>query len=193
MRAGPGFGEFVNDQETIFERIGRGQDPKTSAVVDHGTPGQWHGAKATTTVACKNDDEVRHQAGGTPSRAKPSIDSFLGENRFYKGSSTLSNRTTSQSGASWNCRTLSHVGRSRFPHEPCERYGAEFSFSLAQGHNPRLARQNRLRPRMLTATLRRPLRPKTTWPPTSPPCRPLMPLSPPSTTASNAYTRPCRL
>ncbi|GAA5954462.1 hypothetical protein JCM8115_004597 [Rhodotorula mucilaginosa] len=58
MDKGPGFGEFVNDQETIFERIGRGQDPKTSAVVDHGTPGQWHGAKATTTVACKNDDEI---------------------------------------------------------------------------------------------------------------------------------------
>ncbi|GAA5979784.1 hypothetical protein JCM10908_003044 [Rhodotorula pacifica] len=58
MDKGPGFGEFVNDQETIFERIGRGQDPKTSAVVDHGTPGQWHGAKATTAVACKNDDEI---------------------------------------------------------------------------------------------------------------------------------------
>ncbi|GAA5998067.1 RNA exonuclease [Rhodotorula paludigena] len=58
MEKGPGFGEFVTDQETIFERIGRGQDPKTSAVVDHGTPGQWHGAKATTAIACSNDDEV---------------------------------------------------------------------------------------------------------------------------------------
>lgn len=66
MCAGPGFGEFVNDQETIFERIGRGQDPKTSAVVDHGAPGQWHGAKATTTVACKNDDEVRQADGHFP-------------------------------------------------------------------------------------------------------------------------------
>ncbi|GAA6034983.1 hypothetical protein JCM8097_002129 [Rhodosporidiobolus ruineniae] len=58
MEKGPGFGEFVTDQETIFERIGRGQDAKTSAVVDHGTPGQWHGAKATTAIACSNDDEV---------------------------------------------------------------------------------------------------------------------------------------
>ncbi|GAA5885123.1 hypothetical protein JCM6882_007239 [Rhodosporidiobolus microsporus] len=58
MEKGPGFGEFVTDQETVFERIGRGQDPKTSAVVDHGTPGQWHGAKATTAIACTNDDEV---------------------------------------------------------------------------------------------------------------------------------------
>ncbi|GAA6006093.1 hypothetical protein JCM10207_000520 [Rhodosporidiobolus poonsookiae] len=58
MEKGPGFGEFVTDQETVFERIGRGQDAKTSAVVDHGTPGQWHGAKATTAVACTNDDEV---------------------------------------------------------------------------------------------------------------------------------------
>ncbi|GAA5948990.1 hypothetical protein JCM21900_003164 [Sporobolomyces salmonicolor] len=58
MEKGPGFGEFVTDQETIFERLGRGQEPKTSAVVDHGTPGQWHGAKATTAIACTNDDEV---------------------------------------------------------------------------------------------------------------------------------------
>ncbi|BGP53492.1 hypothetical protein JCM8202_001136 [Rhodotorula sphaerocarpa] len=58
MEKGPGFGEFVVDQETIFERIGRGQDPKTSAVVDHGSPGQWHGAKATTAVACQTDEEV---------------------------------------------------------------------------------------------------------------------------------------
>lgn len=57
--AGPGFGEFVNDQETIFERISRGPEPKSSAVVDHGTPGQWHGAKAKTAIACTNDDEVR--------------------------------------------------------------------------------------------------------------------------------------
>lgn len=59
MYAGPGFGEMTIDQETIFERIGRGQDAKTSAVVDHGTPMQWIGAKATTAVACKDDDEVR--------------------------------------------------------------------------------------------------------------------------------------
>lgn len=56
--SGPGFGEFINDQETIFERIARGPEPKTSAVVDHGTPGQWHGAKAKTAIACTNDDEV---------------------------------------------------------------------------------------------------------------------------------------
>ncbi|GAA5973295.1 hypothetical protein JCM11641_003057 [Rhodosporidiobolus odoratus] len=58
MEKGPGFGEFVTDQETVFERIERGNDPRTSAVVDHGTPGQWHGAKATTAIACSNDDEV---------------------------------------------------------------------------------------------------------------------------------------
>ncbi|GAA6060288.1 hypothetical protein JCM10212_002929 [Sporobolomyces blumeae] len=58
MEKGPGFGEFVTDQETIFERLSRGQDPKTSAVVDHGTPGQWHGAKATTAIPCQSDQEV---------------------------------------------------------------------------------------------------------------------------------------
>ncbi len=30
----------------------------TSAVVDHGNPGAWHGQKATTCVACKSDAEV---------------------------------------------------------------------------------------------------------------------------------------
>ncbi|KAL8279273.1 hypothetical protein RQP46_008310 [Phenoliferia psychrophenolica] len=58
MQKGPGFGEFVTDQETVFERIARGPEPKTSAVVDHGTPGQWHGAKAQTTIACSTDDEI---------------------------------------------------------------------------------------------------------------------------------------
>ncbi|KAK4704396.1 RNA exonuclease, partial [Phenoliferia sp. Uapishka_3] len=58
MQKGPGFGEFVTDQETIFERIARGPEPKTSAVIDHGTPGQWHGAKAQTTIACSTDDEI---------------------------------------------------------------------------------------------------------------------------------------
>ena len=58
LQKGPGFGEFVNDQETIFERIARGQDPKTSAVVDHGTPSQWHGAKAKTAIGCQTDEDV---------------------------------------------------------------------------------------------------------------------------------------
>ena len=58
LQKGPGFGEFVTDQETVFERIARGQDPKTSAVVDHGTPSQWHGAKAKTAIGCQTDDEV---------------------------------------------------------------------------------------------------------------------------------------
>lgn len=58
FRTGPGFGEFTNDQETVFERIARGPEGKTSAVVDHGAPGQWHGAKAKTAIACTNDEEV---------------------------------------------------------------------------------------------------------------------------------------
>jgi RNA exonuclease 1 len=56
-RVGPGFGEFTNDQESIFERIAR-SSVKTAAVVDHGSPGQWHGAKAHTAIACKSDEEV---------------------------------------------------------------------------------------------------------------------------------------
>lgn len=58
MQKGPGFGEFVSDEETIFERMARGPEPKTSVVVDHGTPGQWHGAKANTAIGCSNDESV---------------------------------------------------------------------------------------------------------------------------------------
>jgi RNA exonuclease 1 len=55
---GPGFGEFSNDQESIFERIARSPAFKRAAVVDHGSPGQWHGAKAQTAVPCTSDEEV---------------------------------------------------------------------------------------------------------------------------------------
>ncbi|KAJ3558462.1 hypothetical protein NM688_g908 [Phlebia brevispora] len=56
---GPGFGEFKIDFESIFERMSRARNGTvTSAVVDHGQPAIWHGSKASTTVACKSDDEV---------------------------------------------------------------------------------------------------------------------------------------
>ncbi len=47
------------DYESIFERMSRARNGVvTSAVVDHGQPATWHGSKATTTVACKSDEEV---------------------------------------------------------------------------------------------------------------------------------------
>ena len=57
---GPGYGEFKTDQESIFERIARStrSGGVKTAVVDHGTPGNWHGAKATASVACKTDEDV---------------------------------------------------------------------------------------------------------------------------------------
>ncbi|KIM45581.1 hypothetical protein M413DRAFT_66110, partial [Hebeloma cylindrosporum] len=70
MEGGPGFGEFRVDYESIFERMGRsggggggGGGGKAaggvkSAVVDHGSPGVMHGAKASTAVGCKTDEEV---------------------------------------------------------------------------------------------------------------------------------------
>jgi len=65
LECGPGFGEFKIDHESIFERMGRagssrankGSTVKT-AVVDHGNPAVMHGSKASTAIACKNDDEV---------------------------------------------------------------------------------------------------------------------------------------
>lgn len=59
--AGPGFGEFKTDQESILERLarstGRGM-AISSAVVDYGNPSSWHGAKASVAVACKSDADV---------------------------------------------------------------------------------------------------------------------------------------
>lgn len=56
---GPGYGEFKVDFESIFERMSRARNGTVSSiVVDHGNPANWHGSKATTTIACKTDEEV---------------------------------------------------------------------------------------------------------------------------------------
>jgi RNA exonuclease 1 len=50
------------DCESICERMTRslrnGIGGTRSAVVDHGNPSFMHGAKATTTIGCKSDQEV---------------------------------------------------------------------------------------------------------------------------------------
>ncbi|KAH7339501.1 hypothetical protein B0J17DRAFT_767226 [Rhizoctonia solani] len=62
MKEGPDFGVFKQDVESIFERLsksnGRHGKGSTSAVIDHGNPRAWHGAKATAAVSCQTDDEV---------------------------------------------------------------------------------------------------------------------------------------
>lgn len=90
----------MTDQETIFERIARGPEPKTSAVIDHGTPGQWHGAKAQTTIACTTDDEVRFERSLPPLRVVQ-LTSTL-RRRFSTACSRRSEVTTSRSVASWS-------------------------------------------------------------------------------------------
>lgn len=56
---GPGYGEFKVDYESIFERLSRARNGGVSSVVvDHGNPASWHGSKATSTIACKTDEEV---------------------------------------------------------------------------------------------------------------------------------------
>jgi len=71
VKNGPGFGEFAVDTESILERMARrsangsvnisggvGGGIIRTGVVDYGTPSSWMGAKATSTVACKCDDDV---------------------------------------------------------------------------------------------------------------------------------------
>ncbi|KAG8822435.1 hypothetical protein FRC19_006014 [Serendipita sp. 401] len=62
FKNGLGFGHFMVDVENILERMGRsntanGKHVRTG-VVDYGTPATWLGSKATSTVACANDDDV---------------------------------------------------------------------------------------------------------------------------------------
>lgn len=57
MKNGPSFGEFANDQESIFERLGRREGLKT-LIVDHGNPEKWHGQRADKAVPCKTDEQV---------------------------------------------------------------------------------------------------------------------------------------
>ncbi|KAF9483129.1 hypothetical protein BDN70DRAFT_929460 [Pholiota conissans] len=61
LENGPGFREFKIGYEAIFERMsrstGRGSGGVKSAVVDHGSPAVMHGAKATTAIGCKTDEE----------------------------------------------------------------------------------------------------------------------------------------
>ncbi|KAH7102788.1 hypothetical protein BKA62DRAFT_698831 [Auriculariales sp. MPI-PUGE-AT-0066] len=62
---GTSFGEFKTDHESILERLARAPGRRgrgiTSAVCDYGNPGSWHGAKATTAVACRSDEEVANR------------------------------------------------------------------------------------------------------------------------------------
>ena len=72
VKNGPGFGEFAVDMESILERMARrsagsggvnisggvGGGIIRTGVVDYGSPSSWMGAKATSTVACKCDDDV---------------------------------------------------------------------------------------------------------------------------------------
>lgn len=61
IEAGPGFGEFKTDYESIFERMARSTkrvEKHRAAVVDIGNPAVMHGSKATTAIGCKDDEEV---------------------------------------------------------------------------------------------------------------------------------------
>ncbi|CAK9784264.1 hypothetical protein CC85DRAFT_284909 [Cutaneotrichosporon oleaginosum] len=59
LQHGPDFGDPNVDSESVFERLNRmGGKPRRSLVADYGNPRAWFGAKATTAVACKSDDEI---------------------------------------------------------------------------------------------------------------------------------------
>jgi hypothetical protein len=56
--SGPGYGEFKTDYESIFVRMARSGAKTRSLVVDHGNPSVMHGAKASSCVGVKTDQEV---------------------------------------------------------------------------------------------------------------------------------------
>lgn len=72
VEEGPAFSMFKVDCEALFERLARakkraGGDSGTirTAVVDHGDPTAMHGAKANTSIGCKDDAEVLSQLMAT--------------------------------------------------------------------------------------------------------------------------------
>ena len=63
--AGPEFGNFVDHNEPIFDRIGRYKGPekrkRTSVVCDTTNARSGYGAKATEVIKCSTDEEVIDQ------------------------------------------------------------------------------------------------------------------------------------
>ncbi|KAG0356654.1 hypothetical protein BGZ54_000659, partial [Gamsiella multidivaricata] len=51
----PGFGEYVQDQESLFSRLHRFNSPRTSALIDSDS---FAGQNATTTIRTKSDQDV---------------------------------------------------------------------------------------------------------------------------------------
>lgn len=60
--AGPEFGNFIDHNEPIFERIARYRGPekrqRTTAVCDPTNARTSYASKATDVVRCSNDDEL---------------------------------------------------------------------------------------------------------------------------------------
>lgn len=101
MAKGPTFGEFATDMESIFERLAMADPKKRTAIVDHGNPAQWHGAKADTAVACKTDDEVR-----TTESLPQACDTDTSISRSWRASGTMSSITNSSLQGCWIPRML---------------------------------------------------------------------------------------
>ena len=59
---GPTWGTSEASGEPIFRRLGRAKgrdnEPRTSAIVDYGTPERGYGKEATNALGCSNDDEI---------------------------------------------------------------------------------------------------------------------------------------
>ena len=109
MAKGPTFGEFATDMESIFERLGMADPKKRTAIVDHGNPAQWHGAKADTAVACKTDDEVRT----IRSLSLGDTDTVIPRSSWASG--TMSSITNSSLQDCWTPRMLWNASAARWP------------------------------------------------------------------------------
>jgi RNA exonuclease 1 len=55
---GEGFGKADDNRESIFKRLGRPPHCRRTAIVDHGDPGKYYGAHATSAIACTDDQQV---------------------------------------------------------------------------------------------------------------------------------------
>ena len=79
LEKGEHFGTYNGNRESIFKRIARPpHGPRQTAIIDYGDPQKFHGAYATSAIACSEDSQVaaavKRCANGDPESALPAMD-----------------------------------------------------------------------------------------------------------------------
>lgn len=100
LENGQRFGTYSGNRESIFKRIARPpHGPKQTAIIDYGDPQKFHGAYATTAVACTEDGQVaaavKRCANGDSENALPAMDFMWARFRGLESARGLGNTSNS--------------------------------------------------------------------------------------------------